>query len=145
MTRIDFYILQDQTSDASMRFACALGLKAYLKGSPVHIHVPDQAYAEELDGLMWDYPKHRFIPHEILAESGKPSSPVQISHRPPHHEQGLLINLGQDVPTFFGRFDRVAEIIVAETRDLGRTRYKHYRDRGYPLHHHEMTDWEASA
>ena len=33
---------------------------------------------------------------------------------------------------------------VGATRDEGRTRYAHYRDRGYPLHHHEMSDWERN-
>ena len=54
----------------------------------------------------------------------------------------MLINLGSDVPTFFGRFDRVAEIVLDPERDLGRERYRHYRDRGYPLQHHELNDWE---
>lgn len=144
MTRIDFYILQDQASDASCRFACALGLKAYLSGTPVHVHVTDDQQAKELDELMWDYPKHRFLPHEIISNGVKPNSPIQIGVEPPHHEEGLLINLADEVPTFFGRFDRVAEIIVGETREQGRIRYKHYRDRGYPLHHHELRDWEAS-
>lgn len=142
MTRVDFYILDDQTIDASLRFACRLGLKAYLAGSPVHVHVEDEAAAGEIDELMWDYPKHRFLPHEIVTEGTTCASPVQIGHQPPQHLEGLLINLGADVPKFFGRFDRVAEIIVGSTREQGRARYTHYRDRGYPLHHHELSDWE---
>lgn len=144
MTRVDFYILDDQTQDASMRFACRLGLKAYLAGSPVHVHMDSEQAATELDELMWDYPKHRFLPHEIVQPEQTPSSPVQIGYQPPHHQEGLLINLSGAVPGFFGRFDRVAEIIVGATRDEGRTRYAHYRDRGYPLHHHEMSDWERN-
>jgi DNA polymerase III subunit chi len=48
------------------------------------------------------------------------------------------------VPTFFGRFERVAEIIVQDRRDVGRDRYRFYRDRGYPLFHHELDEWEAA-
>jgi len=142
MTRVDFYILDDQTADASMRFACRLGLKAYLAGNPVHVHVDSEARALEIDELMWDYPKHRFLPHEIVQADKEPKSPIQIGHEPPHHQAGLLINLSTEVPRFFGRFDRVAEIIVGNAREEGRTRYAHYRDRGYPLHHHELSDWE---
>ena len=144
MTRVDFYILDDQTQDASMRFACRLGLKAFLAGSPVHVHMDSEEAAAELDELMWDYPKHRFLPHEIVQPEQTPGSPVQNGYQPPHHQEGLLINLSGAVPSFFGRFDRVAEIIVGATRDEGRTRYAHYRDRGYPLHHHEMSDWERN-
>ena len=144
MTRVDFYILDDQGLDASMRFACRLGLKAFLKGSPVHVHVDDAQQAAEMDELMWDYPKHRFLPHEVIEAEADPSAPVHIGYQAPHHCEGLLINLGRDVPSFFGRFDRVAEVIVGATREAGRSRYAHYRDRGYPLHHHELNDWERA-
>ena len=142
MTRVDFYILEDQSQDASMRFACRLGLKAYLSGHAVHVHVDDADTAAQLDELMWDYPKHRFLPHEVLQSQEEPKSPVHIGYEPPHHTEGLLINLGSTVPSFFGRFDRVAEIIVGDTREQGRERYSHYRARGYPLHHHELNNWE---
>lgn len=141
MTRIDFYILQDQTEDACMRFACRLGLKALQTGNPVHVHVEDASCASDLDELMWDYPKHRFIPHET---SKNPSgSPVHIGFAEPHLQDGLLINLASAIPPFFGRFDRVAEVVVGATREQGRDRYKYYRDRGYPLHHHDLDNWEA--
>jgi len=54
------------------------------------------------------------------------------------------VNLADEIPGFFGRFDRVAEIVVGENRDAGRERYKFYRDRGFPLFHHELDDWESS-
>ncbi|MEM9620945.1 MAG: DNA polymerase III subunit chi [Pseudomonadota bacterium] len=145
MTRIDFYILQDLSRDASMRFACRLGMKGYQAGQPVHIHTDDQAGAIALDELMWDYPKHRFLPHQIVdGDTAQASSPIQIGYGEPALCDGLLINLSEQVPVFFGRFDRVAEVIVGETRDTGRDRYKHYRDRGYKLHHHELNDWEQT-
>jgi len=59
----------------------------------------------------------------------------------PAHEQ-VLINLGDDVPGFFGRFERVAEIVLAINRAGGRAKYRYYRDRGYPLFHHQLDDWE---
>lgn len=147
MTRIDFYVLQDMTRDAAMRFACRLSLKGIHSGMPVHIHTNDEQDAGNLDQLMWDYPKHRFVPHSVIAgapQADTPAAPVQIGCTEPHFNAGLLINLADDVPTFFGRFDRVAEIVVNETRDQGRDRYTHYRKRGYPLHHHDMDNWEEA-
>ena len=142
MTRVDFYILPDQSRDAAMRFACRLGLKALQSGQRVHVHTQDAEAAQALDDLMWDYPRHRFVPHSQTASAATVAAPVQIGWEQPNLDEGLLINLGQDVPKFFGRFDRVAEIVVADDRDAGRDRYKHYRDRGYPLHHHELDNWE---
>ena len=46
-------------------------------------------------------------------------------------------------PSSVLRFDRVAEVVVQDIRDEGRDRYKFYRDRGFPLHHHELDEWET--
>lgn len=147
MTRIDFYILPDMAQDASLRFACRLGLKGFQAGQLVHIHTGDVTSATALDELMWDYPKHRFLPHQLItAEPAKQGAgaPIHIGYGEPEIAEGLLINLSNEVPVFFGRFDRVAEVIVGDSRAAGRARYKHYRDRGYQLHHHELNDWEQS-
>ena len=152
MTRVDFYILKDLEQHAAFRFACRLGLKGFTAGQLVHVHVKDAQQAHALDELMWDYPQHRFVPHCILDENlgervddnsaNASDQPIHIGWQTPKFSQGLLINLTPDVPTFFGRFDRVAEIIVEQTKTSGRSRYAHYRDRGYPIHHHELEQWE---
>ena len=145
MTRIDFYILQDQTIDACLRFACRLSLKAWRNQHTVHIHAANEGQADLLDRMMWDYPKHEFIPHQTLPAEDAAKTPIHIGLQQPVHKEGLLINLSPEVPKFFGRFDRVAEVIVEATRSQGREHYKHYRDRGYPLHHHQLDEWERQA
>ena len=148
MTRVDFYQLPDKDLDASLRFACRLCLKALGSNMPVHIRVDDQPQASIVDQLMWDYPKHRLVPHAVIDGQEDPKAhvadrgnhPVHIGWQVPSHDTGLLINLGSDVPSFFGRFDRVAEIIVDKSKTLRRKHYKFYRQRGYPLHHHALED-----
>lgn len=142
MTRVDFYILQDVDLGAASRFACRLAAKAVAGGSDVHLHVDDAAAAAELDELLWNYPAHRFLPHDV--QGAAPGAPVVIGWEQPQDPEGVLVNLSGDIPTFFGRFSRVAEIVVDANRDAGRDRYKFYRDRGYPLFHHELDDWEAT-
>ena len=145
MTRVDFYVLQDVDLDAARRFACRLVLKALTGGQPVHMHVDDAGAAAMLDELLWHYPEHRFVPHDLEdgAEGGS-RAPVVIGWQVPDDPEGLLVNLASEIPTFFGRFPRVAEIVVDENRAMGRDRYKFYRDRGYPLFHHDLDDWEAA-
>jgi DNA polymerase-3 subunit chi len=136
-----------------MRFACRLGLKAMQTGHPVHVHVDNADQASHVDELMWDYPRHRFVPHDVAAAESAvhaaiqhvpiQHAPIQIGHEEPALREGLLINLAAEIPSFFGRFDRVAEIIVGTTKEQGRERYRYYRDRGYPLHHHELDNWES--
>ncbi|HET6470218.1 MAG TPA: DNA polymerase III subunit chi [Pseudomonadales bacterium] len=143
MTRVDFYILPDVDIEAQLRFACRLAHRAMSSGQRVHVHVDDAAASRDLDGLMWEYPEQRFLPHGIAGEPAAAKAPVIIDHREPAdgHDE-LLINLSASIPPFFGRFERVAEIVVQKAREVGRDRYKYYRDRGYPLFHHELDQWE---
>jgi DNA polymerase-3 subunit chi len=143
MTRVDFYVLQDVDHQAAHRFACRLAVKAMSTGHPVHVHTDGQDMARDLDELLWHYPEHRFVPH--AREDQLPgTAPVVIGWSAPPTPDGLLINLASTVPTFFGRFERVAEIVVQARRDIGRERYRFYRDRGYPLFHHELDEWETT-
>lgn len=146
MTRIDFYILPDQDTDAAERFACLVSLRGLNSGLPVHIHTPSEEVAERLDALLWDYPKRRFIPH-ALANGDTLDTPVHIGWQPPKHTQGLLINLSQEIPAFFGRFDRVAEIVVdvEGVKEAGRERYRQYRHKGFPINNHQLNDWERAS
>jgi DNA polymerase-3 subunit chi len=144
VTRVDFYILQDVDAAAARRFACRLAVKAMSGGTPVHLHVDDDAAAADLDDLLWNYPEHRFVPHATQADPAARSAPVVVGWETPPEPEGVLVNLSSGIPTFFGRFDRVAEIVVDANRASGRDRYKFYRDRGFPLFDHHLDDWEAA-
>ena len=142
MTRIDFYILQDVELDAMQRFACRLATKAVFNGNDVYVHATDDNHARGMDELLWQYPDQRFVPHALAGEAIR--VPIQIGWQEPADQDDVLINVSGGVPGFFGRFDRVAEIVVRSEREAGRARYKFYRDRGFPLFHHELDDWEAA-
>ena len=145
MTRVDFYVLADMDLIARQRFACRLAQRAAGTGEGVHLHVPTDEAMNQLEELLWSYPSERFVPLESLRSGnlGRPKAPISIGSDVPLDCDGVLINLTATVPEFFARFDRVAEIIVGENKADGRSHYKHYRDRGYPLHHHDIDDWEA--
>jgi len=144
MTRIDFYLLKDVDREARFRFACALTAKAAEAGHRIFIRTADHDDARLADDFLWTYPPHRFVPHAI-GNAVHHAVPVCIHTDPPAHCTGLMINLGDDVPEFYGRFDRVAEIIVGYNRDSGRERYRRYRHRGNPLFHHELDEWEQGV
>ncbi|MDE0054372.1 MAG: DNA polymerase III subunit chi [Gammaproteobacteria bacterium] len=142
MTRIDFYILPDVDSDSKFRFACRLAHRAIADGGRAHVRTASAEATAALDALMWAYPEGRFLPHTTAGGD----APVYIGHEePPPGPDELLINLGEDVPAYFDRFQRVCEVVPAPERAAGRARYSQYRQRGYPLHHHEMDDWETAT
>ena len=149
MTRVDFYLLPDVDIDAKYRFACRLALRAIHAGRRVHVRTASAEAAGMLDELMWSYPEDRFVPHAVADgpdadAADADAAPIRIGHaEPAPGPDQVLVNLADDVPAFFGRFERVAEVITEPERASGRARYRHYRERGYPLFHHDLDDWEA--
>ena len=141
MTRIDFYILPDVDEIARHRFTCRLAHKAASAGKRVHIRTEAKA-ADDLDGLLWDYPPERFLPHARLGDAtGTEPVTVGAENEEPGHDE-VLINLGGEIPGFFHRFERVSEVVLANQRAAGRDKYRRYREGGYPLFHHELDNWE---
>ncbi len=143
MTRVDFYISQATTPTVRQQLACRIAEKAYLKQHRVYLHVPSAEQAEQLDSLLWVFRAGSFIPHCRDTDAQAAESPVVIGHsEPPADSNDVLINLCDDIPGFFSRFGRVAEIISGDetTRQKGRERFKYYRERGYALESHELGD-----
>jgi DNA polymerase-3 subunit chi len=146
LSRVDFYILPDVDGEARFRFACRLAYKAWAQGAQVRVRVDDESAAAELDALMWEYPPTQFLPHALAGSEHADVAPVVIEHdseSPAGVVEALLINLSAAVPEDAARYARIAEIIAAPDREIGRSRYRHYRHEGHPLHHHELEDWEA--
>ena len=152
MTRIDFYILSTDNADARLRVACRIAHKAVQRRHHVFVNAADEGDANRLDDLLWTFSQGSFIPH-LVAGRGLPADgdePVVIgvvdpgaSDDPPA-EAGeywdVMINLAGDVPGFFGRYARVAEVVDADParRSQGRQRYRYYQERGYKLQTHSI-------
>ena len=140
MTRIDFYILAAGGDDRAP-FACRLAEKAYTRGHRIYIHVADAAAAKRLDDLLWTFSDGSFLPHAVVdGGDPDPDTPVHIGFGPEPVGQDVLINLADETPLFFSRFERVAELVGGDeaSRALARERYRFYRDRGYPLESHTI-------
>ena len=141
MTRIDFYVLKDDSTEARLLFVCRLVDKAVRQGSRVFINVPDWTAAEVLDDLLWSFRPESFIPHALATSDEAGDVPVVLSaglDRVDHHD--LLINLTSDIPVFFSRFQRLAEVVVQLDPVLESTRqhYGFFKERGYPIETHKL-------
>jgi DNA polymerase III subunit chi len=137
MTRIDFYThVKDKLATT-----CALSAKAVGRGHRVMILTPDAEVTATLDRLMWTMPALSFLPHCRPSDSCAEWTPVLIDHSAEQllHDD-LLINLQSEFPPCFSRFRRLLEIVGLEPVDLSaaRTRYRFYRDRGYPILDHKL-------
>ena len=141
MTQVDFYLLQDDSAQTRVGFACRLADKAYRLGNRVFIHTESAEQSRQLDDLLWTFQQNSFVPHAIYQDEQHNPPPVLLAHdAEPDASSHVLINLAAEIPLFFSRFERVAELVNqnAGIRQQGRSRYSFYKDRGYPLRTHEI-------
>ncbi|MDO8892668.1 MAG: DNA polymerase III subunit chi [Sulfurimicrobium sp.] len=138
MTQIDFYThVQDKRL-----FACKLSAKALEQGLRVLVLTPDESDAARMDQMLWNVPATGFLPHCRARDELAPVTPVIVDHDPGElpHEQ-VLLNLSGTRPAFFSRFQRLIEIVTTDEadREAARERFRFYRDRGYEIRSHDMS------
>lgn len=141
MTRVDFYVLKPGCRGNRFTLAARLAEKAWHHGHRVLIAVPDEEQQRHMNRLLWTLRDTSFVPHGLLREADPVLNPVLITLDDAGDEQDVLINLQPQIPEFFSRFERVAECVDHDEplRQASRERYRFYRERGYPLHTHEVT------
>ncbi|MEN8107456.1 MAG: DNA polymerase III subunit chi [Pseudomonadota bacterium] len=141
MTRVDFYLLQNDNRNTCPLFACRLTEKAVKQGHHVFINTDSDRQLRQMDDLLWSFRGGSFLPHAIYADQADTIEPVLLGHAAePGACNDVLINLSTEVPAWFGRFDRVVELIDGDAtrRAAARQRYAFYKDRGYTLNTHEI-------
>jgi len=138
MTKVDFYILQSSSLEHT---ACKLIEKAFVQGHRIYVHAKSKDQLNKIDNLLWTFRAGSFIPHQLYQSDTSNDSPVQLgTHNSPNVDSDVLINLATEVPLFFSRFQRVAELVASDEKStiLGRQHYQFYRDRGYSLNTHNL-------
>ncbi|GHB10740.1 DNA polymerase III subunit chi [Modicisalibacter luteus] len=140
MTQIDFYILPDTSIEARLDFACRLTETIFRKGYRLHVHVADENTASQFDDRLWRFRPDSYVPHAIVGNEDAPV-PVTIDWRePPEPGIEAMLNLHPDIPEWFSRFERVAEIINQNQDVLTAKRecWQTYKRRGYPVKAHHI-------
>ena len=137
MTKVSFYHGADDRLQAAANWLAA----ACARRQAVLIYAPDEAVADRLDRLLWTLSPTSFLPHCRADSTLAAQTPLLISgdlEAPPH--DGCLLNLGDQVPPGFSRFEQVVEIVsnAEEDKQPARDRFKFYRDRGYALENQRL-------
>lgn len=138
MTGIDFY----HGAPDKMEVACRLIGECYAKGRQVLVYAPEEAAAARIERLLWTQPATGFVPHCRTDSPLAAQTPVLIGaslDETGHHD--VLVNLDGELPPAFSRFERLIEVVGTDEADRlpARTRFKFYRDRGYPLQAHDLS------
>lgn len=139
MMQIDFYILETESRQKSLFFACGLLEKIEQR---VYIHTDSLQEAERIEGLLWTYKDDSFLPHNIYHPQDDCPPHIQIGYREeaPINHQEVLLNLSANIPLFYVQFVRVMEIVFSDAlvQQSARERYKQYRDQGYAITTHKL-------
>ena len=139
MTEIAFHVNAPDKLD----YACRL-LRATQKKSAQVLVLGHIDALKSLSSKLWAMASTEFLPHcladaaaEVLAHS-----PIVLSAELPANaaESQVLLNLGAVLPAGFERFERLIELVGQDEFDLqaARTRWKHYKDRGYALSRYDV-------
>jgi DNA polymerase III subunit chi len=143
VTSIEFHT---HLEDKSL-YACRLLRKAVGMNNRVGVVGP----ADELQALnerLWTFSAHDFLPHvHIISTDATQSLQARMSgiwlveDASVLHADHLVLHLGQGVHDGFQRFTRWIELVGLSEAEQGsaRQRWKHYRDRGYTLTHHDRS------
>lgn len=108
----------------------------------VLVYVPAVERSEQLDRLLWTHPATGFVPHCRVKDPLASETSIIIASEldsPPH--DGCLLNLSDEIPPGFSRFQQLIEIISVDDEDRlpGRQRFRFYRERGYPLEDRDIS------
>ena len=139
MTRVDFYVVKSSGAEARLSVAARLTEKALGKGHRVFINCDSREQLDTLDDYLWRFKPSGFVPHCLASSDAEEQVVLGFDDAPgPHND--VLINLALAPPSFFARFERVAEVVTQDVDSLQALRHawRHYKDRGYPLTKHDL-------
>lgn len=139
MTRIEFHFNTSERllhTCRLLRKARAQHLRIAVVGAPTAL--------TQLGAQLWRFQDVSFLPHCTPADSPEIQQASPIALGPDPHVWGfdqLLVNLGDEVPTGFDRFQRLVEIVSNDDhgRAQARLRWKHYKGLGYELLQHDLS------
>jgi len=113
-----------------------LATLAWQRRKPITFFIPDPARAEAFDKALWSSDPLSFIPHCHSNSAEADRTLIIITDNLDAVSQDeLLVNLGDDVPPGFARYQRLFEIVSRHDTDkaTARERMAFYKDRGYPI------------
>jgi len=131
----------DGDERARRTYACRLVEKAYLQDHKVVVRLAPGEDAGDFDELLWRFSDRSFVPHEVASRGAGTVAPVLLtSGDDPGGEADVLVNLAADVPSWFSRYARVAELVGGDSasREAGRDRFRFYREHGIEPETHNL-------
>lgn len=144
MTEITFHF----NVPNGLNYSCHLLRKVFSKDASVVV-TADASTLADLDSCLWSLSPQEFVPHcgSDAVQSTLDMTSIVLSESPNLIERdGILINLGQQIPVAFEHFERLIEVVSVDqsSRLAARQRWKYYASRGYVLNQHDFATTSQS-
>lgn len=143
MTKVRFlHGAHDRIETAASWLRLMWSKRQDVSAQQVVVFAPDAGIADRLDRQLWLQPAGSFVPHCRAGSALASETPIVISDSLASLNAHLqLLNLSDDVPLEFSRFDEVVEVVTQAGPDKlpARERFKFYRARGYELHNQDIS------
>ena len=125
-------------------YACRLLRKAHARGARVVVHGTESVLIQ-LDQALWRLEGPDFVPHCVDSDPlpVQRVSPILLTALSPLNrafEASVLVNLSDEVPEGFERFERVIEVVTAFAPAVAqaRVRWKTYKAGGQEPYAHDL-------
>lgn len=142
MAEVSFYLLSSESIQDRYEFTCKLIEKAYRNGLFCYVLTDNNEQSQILDDLLWTFRAGSFIPHQIY--TGEPLGMEKMvligSLNAPEQWQETVINLSTCCPEQLNKIEHVREILDNSevSKELGRSRYRHYQKSGFDITTHNI-------
>lgn len=106
------------------------------------VYVPDAEQSTRLDRMLWTQPALSFVPHCRADSPLAVETAILLTDRMADPAQeNCLLNLSNELPPGFSRFEHLVEIVSTDDGDRlpARERFKFYRDRGYAIENRDIS------
>lgn len=139
MTQVFFY----HGAADRIAAACALLGGAYAKKKPMLVFAPEKEIANNIDRVLWTHQALSFIPHCRADSPLAGETPILIADSLETIAQDeRLMNLSQEVPPGFSRFQSLIEVVgqAEDERLAARERVMFYKDQGHEVRYFDLSE-----
>lgn len=139
MTQVFFY----HGAADRIAAACALLGGAYAKKKPMLVFAPEKEVANNIDRVLWTHQALSFIPHCRADSPLAGETPILIADSLETIAQDeRLMNLSQEVPPGFSRFQSLIEVVgqAEDERLAARERVMFYKDQGHEVRYFDLSE-----
>ncbi len=141
MIKVNFYLLKQDSEQASRALACRLAEQQAKPGQRIYLLAGSPEDARELDQLLWSFVPEGFVPHALAGSAEAAQTTIVIGHDPQAPEgTTCILNLGSEAPLNLPSLTTIAEFVPNEDEAKARSRtlWNLYKQLGYELQHHQL-------